>query len=418
MELKSLSDIDLRGKRVIFRTDYNVPLVTKNGRSEVGDDTRIEASLKSLRFLIRKKCKIIILSWLGRPGGKRDESLSMDPVARRLEELLKKPVKKLDESIGVHVVEEIAALKPGGILMLENIRFLPEEEHHDDSLAETLATYADCIVFEAFGQSHRDYPSTTGILSRLPSVCGYTMQSEVTTLHSVLASPAYPFVVLLGGAKISDKIDLITNLLPKADALLIGGALSHNFLKARGVKISASLIEGRSLDLKKHQKRLFTVAEDIMQSTRDTYVNLGPGLNIPKLVLPIDLVASPKEGPASKTRDVDLDSGRALPWNWMYMDIGPKTVELFSAVIKKAKMVFWNGPLGYIESPQFEVGTLAIAKCIAESPCKSIVGGGDTEGFLKRHKLYKSFDYVSTGGGAVLEFLSGKEFPVLKYLKK
>ncbi len=418
MKLKTLSDIDLRKKRVIFRTDYNVPLIEKNGRFSVGDDTRIATTLKSLRFLISKKSKVIILSWLGRPGGKRVDSLRMDPVARHLENLIKRPVKKLDVVSGPQVSQAIDTMKGGEILMLENVRFSPLEEHHDAALADEIASYADCVVFEGFGQSHRDFPSTTGIMARLPSVCGYTMEKEITTLHTLLAKPKYPFVVVLGGAKISDKIDLIKNLLPIADALLIGGALSHNFLKANGIKISASLIEGQSLDLKKHQKRLFTVAEEIMQSTKDTYVNLGRGLNIPKLVLPIDLVATPKNSPSSKTRVIDLQGKAALPWNWMYMDIGPKTVDLFESIIKNAKMVFWNGPLGYIENPQFEQGTLAVARAIGNSACKSIVGGGDTEGFLKKHQLSTTFDYVSTGGGAVLEYLSGVELPVLKYLTK
>ncbi len=418
MKLKSLSDIDLKGKRVLFRVAYDVPLVEKNGRLEVGDDTRIQTSIKTLRYLLARRCKIIILTWLGRPGGIVDTKYSLEPVARRLHEIIKKEVTLLDGVSGPEVARRISEMKAKDIVMLENVRFSPQEEHHEDALAQEVAGYADCVVFDAFAQSHRDYPSTTGILSRLPSVCGYDMAEEMNALQPLLAKPAYPFVVVLGGAKISDKIDLIQNLLPKADVVLIGGALAHNFLKARGIKIAASLVEGQSLELKREQKKLFAVAEDIMHSVSDTYVNLGPGLSIPKLVLPIDLVACSKVSSETRTKIIDLEGRTTLPWNWTYMDIGPQTAALYSSIIKKAKLIFWNGPLGYTEKREFAAGTLEVAKAIAGSKARSIVGGGDTEGFLREYRLKKSFSYVSTGGGAVLEFLSGRELPVLKYLKK
>lgn len=418
MKLKSLSDIDVKDKRVLLRVAYDVPLVERNGRLEVEDDTRIQTSIKTLRYLLSKRCKIIIVTWLGRPGGSVVSKYSLAPAARRLEQLIKKDVTLLDSVTGPDIEKKLSEMKPKDIVMLENVRFSPQEEHHDDVLAQTLAGYADCCVFEAFAQSHRDYPSTTGILSRLPSVCGYDMISEMTALEPLLAKPAYPFVVVLGGAKISDKIDLIKNLLPIADVVLIGGALAHNFLKARGIKIAASLVEGQSLELKREQKKLFAVAEDIMHSVQDTYVNLGPGISIPKLVLPIDLVAASKVSSESKTKIIDLEGRTTLPWNWMYMDIGPRTAALFSSIVKNAKTIFWNGPLGYVEDPEFVNGTLEVARAIAKSSARSIVGGGDTEGFIRQYKMKKSFNYVSTGGGAVLEFLSGREFPVLTYLQK
>jgi phosphoglycerate kinase len=418
MKLKRISDIDLKGKRVILRVAYDVPLGEKGGAYEVGDDTRIRVSLKSLRYLLSRRCKIIIVTWLGRPGGTVVQKYSLAPVAARLEELIKKPVPLVGQAGDPSVQKKLDAMKPGEIVMLENIRFSPLEERHDEKLGDTLAGYADAVVFDAFAQSHRDYPSTTGILSRLPSVCGTDMITEMNALQPLLKKPAYPFVVVLGGAKISDKIDLIQNLLPIADVVLIGGALAHNFLKARGIKIAASLVEGQSLQLKKEQKKLFAVAEDIMRTVGGTYVNLGPGLNIPKLVLPLDLTASSKILSDQKTKIISLEGRTTLPWNWMYMDIGPQTAALFSSIVKKAKTIFWNGPLGYVERPEFARGTLAVARAIAASPARSIVGGGDTEGFLREYKLKKSFDYVSTGGGAVLEFLSGRHLPVLPYLMK
>lgn len=403
---------------MLFRAAYDVVLEHEHGRIVVADDTRIRTSLASLRYLLKKKCRVVILTWLGRPGGKIVRDLRLDPVAKHLSHLIKKPVKKLDAVSGPIVEKEIARMKGGDIVMLENVRFSPWEEHHNDALADALAGYADCVVFEAFPQSHRDYPSTTGVLSRLPSICGTDMYTEITTLCGILEKPAYPFVVVLGGAKISDKIDLITHLLTVADAILIGGALSHNFLKARGIKIGGSLVEGQRLDLKKERKKLYTIAEEIMKKAGESYVNIAPGITVPKLVLPVDLVAAPDPKHPQTHHVVNIDGRDALPWNWMYMDIGPRTQQLFSRVIKKAEVVFWNGPLGFTEERAFAQGSIAIAKAIAESKARSIAGGGDTESFLRTYRLRSSFDYISTGGGAALELLAGKELPVLRYLSK
>ena len=418
MKLKGPNDFDLAGKRVILRVAYDVPLKKHGSGFVVTDDTRIRTSIKTLRFLLRKKCRVIIVTWLGRPGGKIVPDMRLDPVARCLSALLKKQVKKLDAIIGPVVDTELSKMKPGDVVMLENVRFSPWEEHHDMRLADELAKCADVVVFDAFAQSHRDYPSTSGLLARLPAVCGYDMLKEVETLGQLTGKPASPFIVILGGAKISDKIDLIKHLIHKADAILIGGALSHNFLKARGIKIAASLVEGQTLELKKERKRLFTIAEEIMKEVGTSHVNLGPGLNIPKLVLPLVLVAAQSSEKSKRIEVIELAGKTQLPWNWMYMDIGPQTCALYGRIIKKAKTIFWNGPLGYIEEKAFAQGSIAIAKAIAESKGRSIVGGGDTEAFLRTYRLRSKFDYVSTGGGAVLELLSGKELPVLKYLKR
>lgn len=418
MELKTLDDIDLKGKRVLFRVAYDVPLRKKGIGWTVADDSRIRATIPTLRQLIKKKCKVIILTYLNRPGGKVVEKDKLNPVAKSLSVLINRPVKKLDNCIGVEVERALSGMKPGDIVMLENVRFQAGEESGDESFSQTLSSYADCVVFDAFAQSHRDCPSVTGILSKLPSVCGINMIKEYAMLTSLLTKPKYPFVVVLGGAKISDKVETLTHLLPIADIILVGGAMAHNFLKAEGVKISASLIEDLPIDSKKRQQHMFTIAEEIIKKAKGIFVNLGSKQSIPKLVLPLDLIAASKAENLSQTQVVDLLGDHSLPWNWMYLDIGPKTIEYYSMVLKKAKTIFWNGPMGYFELDQFSTGTKAIAESIAANKGTTIVGGGDTEIAVKSLALQRKFSFLSTGGGASLHVLAGKELPVLKYLKK
>ena len=418
MKLKGLEDIDLKGKRVLFRTAYDVPMKKRSIGWSVADDSRIKATIPTLRYLIKKKCKVIILTWLNRPGGKVVEKDRLNPVAKSLAALIQRPVKKIDHCIGTEVEKAVLAMKPGDILMLENVRFMQGEESNDAAFAAQLASNADCIVFDAFAQSHRDCPSTTGILSLLPSTCGLNMIQEYTALTNLLAKPKYPFVVVMGGAKISDKVETLMHLLPIADIILVGGAMAHNFLKAEGVKISASLIEDLPIDSKKRQQHMFTVAEEILKEAKGIFVNLGSKQSIQKLVLPLDLVAASKAENLSHTQVVDLSGDHSLPWNWMYLDIGPKTIEYYSMILKKAKTIFWNGPLGYFELDQFSVGTKAIAESIAANKGTTIVGGGDTEIAVKSLALQRKFSFLSTGGGASLHVLAGKELPVLKYLKK
>ncbi len=418
MKLKSLDDIELKGKRVLFRTAYDVPMKKRGIGWSVADDSRIKATIPTLRYLIKKKCKIIILTWLNRPGGKTVEKDRLNPIAKSLATLIQRPVKKIDHCIGTEVEKAVLAMKPGDILMLENVRFMQGEESNDAAFAAQLASNADCIVFDAFAQSHRDCPSTTGILSLLPSTCGLNMIQEYTALTNLLAKPKYPFVVVMGGAKISDKIEALEHLLPIADTVLIGGAMAHNFLKAQGVKISASLVEDPPIDNKKRQQHMFELAEIILKKAKGTFVNLGNNQSIPKLVLPIDLVAASKAESYAETEVVDLLNERPLQWNWMYLDIGPKTVEMYSAILKKAKTIFWNGPLGYCELDAFCKGTRTIAASIAQNKGTTIVGGGDTEVVVKSFGLQKKFSFLSTGGGASFLILAGKQLPVLPFLTK
>lgn len=418
MKLKGLDDIDLKGKRVLLRVAYDVPLKRQGMGWTVADDSRIRATIPTLRYLLKKKCKIIILTYLNRPGGKVVEKDRLNPVAKCLSALINRPVKKLDATIGPEVTKTLELMKPCDIVLLENVRFEKGEENGDDTFAAQLASLGEVCVFDAFAQSHRDCPSTTGILSRLPSIAGINMVQEYTTLSNLLARPKYPFVVVMGGAKISDKIEALEHLLPIADIILIGGAMAHNFLKAQGIKIGASLVEDPPIDSKKRQQHMFELAEKLLGATKGIFVNLGPSLSIPKLVLPIDLVAASKAAALAKTEVVDMASEHPLPWNWMYLDIGPKTVEYYSTILKKAKTIFWNGPLGYCELERFSSGTRIVAKTIASNRSTTIVGGGDTEIVVKKFGLEKKYTMVSTGGGAAFQVLAGKELPVMPFLKK
>ncbi len=419
MKLKNLKDIDLREKRVLFRVAYDVPLVQLHGKWTVADDSRIKASLPSLKILLRNKCRVIILTWLGRPGGKYSEQYRIEPVARRLSELIAKPVKKLDAVAGPGVELAVSKMKGGDIVMLENVRFFPEEEAGKAEFAKKLSAFADCVVFDAFAQSHRDYPSTTGILSHLPSVAGLSMEKEIAALDALLHKPKCPFVVIMGGAKMSDKIETLQNLLGIADVILIGGAMAHNFLKAKGIKIGRSLVEDAARGQKRQRQRIYEIADSIMQKTKDTYVNLGAGLNIPKLVLPIDLRAASSLEPTATYEDISLENPlEHIHGTWMYLDIGPRTRELYGRIVAQARTVFWNGPLGYTEAPPYRDGTRDIARAIAKSKAVSILGGGDTEAAVRQLRMHKKFSFVSTGGGAALEFLAGKNLPVLQFLTK
>lgn len=418
--LKTLKDISLKNKRVLLRTAYDVPVEKRGARWVVSDDTRIATSIPTLKHLLKNNCKIVILTWLGRPAGKPDDKLKLDPVAKRLSELIHRPVKKLNDCIGPDVDRVLAAMKPKDIVLLENVRFHPEEEARNEKFSQKLSALGECVVFEAFAQSHRDYPSTTGILKTLPSVAGIHMEKELSALQSLMKKPKVPFIVILGGAKISDKIETLRKFLSLADVILIGGAMAHNFLKVQGIKIGASYIEkDAALTPKKETQSILQTAEELLAKTKDTFVNLGPGLNVPKLVLPLDFVAaSSKDGKSIETKVISVEQNSSMPRDWMYLDIGPKTVAYYTSIIKKAKTIFWNGPLGYFESDQFCAGTKGVAKAIIQSKAVSVLGGGDTQSFAKKYRLAKKFTFVSTGGGASLELLSGKEFPVLPYLLK
>jgi len=383
MSVKDLKNI--KGKRVLVRVDFNVPL-SKDGKT-VEDDTRIKASLPTIKLLVDAGARVLLASHLGRPKG-RDPKQSLAPCAARLGELMGKKVVMAPDCVGPETEKLAKALKDGEILMLENVRFHAEEEKNDPAFSKQLAALAEIYVNDAFGSAHRAHSSTEGVTKFLrPSVAGLLLQKEIESFDKVLGSPARPFVAVLGGAKVSDKIGVIENLLGKVDALLVGGAMAYTFLKARGEPVGKSKTEDDKLEL----------ARSLLEKAKARKV---------RLVLPVDHVVADDFKAEAKTQTVEK-----IPDGWMALDIGPKTVTAFADEIKKAKTVVWNGPLGVFEMASFAKGTLEIAKAIAASGAVSVVGGGDSVSAVNQSGLAAKFTHISTGGGASLELLEGKVLP-------
>lgn len=388
MKKKTVRDIDVSGKRVLMRVDFNVPL---GEDGSILDDRRIRAALPTIEYLLDKGAKLILVSHLGRPKG-FDPAFKMDNVARRLSELLGKPVRKLDSCVGPEVKQAVEEMKPGDVIMLENVRFYDGETKNDPEFARQLAELADIYVNDAFGTAHRAHASTVGVAKYLPAVAGFLMEKELEFLGKVISEPDKPFVVILGGAKVSDKIGVIDNLLNKADTLLIGGGMLFTFLKAKGFEIGKSLLDAEHLDY----------AKGVLEKAGD------------KIVLAEDVVVADKIAPDASYKTVPVDS---IPPDWIGVDIGPRSVETFSNYIKNAKTIFWNGPMGIYEIEIFAEGTKGIARAVAESPALSIVGGGDIAAALEELSYAEKISHISTGGGASLEFIEGKELPGVAVLQ-
>ena len=389
---KSVEDIDVSGKKVIVRCDFNVPQ-DENGR--ITDDKRIVAALPTIKYLLEHNAAVILCSHLGRPKGEFKMKYSLAPVAERLSELLGQKVTLAKDVIGEDAKKLAAALKPGEAMLLENVRFHEEEEKNDPAFAKELASMAEIYVNDAFGTAHRAHASTAGIADYLPAVCGFLIQKEISIMGKALADPARPFVAILGGAKVSDKIGVINNLIEKCDTIIIGGGMSYTFMKAMGKEIGTSLCEEDKLDL----------AKDLMKKAEDKGV---------KLLLPVDTVCA--DHFAADATPVVYDAG-ALPADMMGLDIGPKTIELFSDAVKDAGTVVWNGPMGVFEFDAFAVGTKAVAKAIAASHAVSIIGGGDSAAAVEKLGFADKMTHISTGGGASLEFLEGLELPGIACLE-
>ena len=381
---KSIEDISVAGKKVLVRCDFNVPL--KEG--VITSDKRIVAALPTIRYLLDQGAAVILCSHLGRPKGEVMPEYSLAPVAARLSELLGRPVQMAKDVVGPDAAAKAAALQPGQLLMLENVRFEKGETKNDPELAKKFASLAEIYVNDAFGSAHRAHASTAGVADYLPAVCGYLIQKEITVMGKALADPKRPFVAILGGAKVSDKIGVIENLLDKVDTLIVGGGMAYTFLKAQGHAIGASLCEEDKLDL----------ARQMLQKAEKLGV---------RLLLPVDNVAGDKFDANCAVQVVDDE----IPEGWMGMDIGPKTVELYCAAVKGAGTVVWNGPMGVFEFDQFAKGTLAVASAVAESGAVSIIGGGDSAAAVTKLGFADKMTHISTGGGASLEFLEGKELP-------
>ena len=384
MNKKSIKDIDIRGKRVIMRVDFNVPM----DKGVVTDDKRIRASLPTIQYVLEQGASLVLMSHLGRPKGTGFEpEFSLKPASEVLAKLLGKPVQMAPDCVGPEVEAMAKALKPGEVLLLENVRFHKEEEKNDPAFAKKLAALGDVYCCDAFGSAHRAHASVEGIAHQLPvAVAGFLMEQELEYLGRATLNPERPYIAILGGAKISDKIAVIENLLTKCDKLIIGGGMANTFLAAKGYNMADSLVEPTSID------------------TAKTLIANAGG----KLLLPVDAVIADKFDAEANSRVVDADK---VPNGWRIMDIGPKSLAAFSEALKGAKLVVWNGPMGVFEMPKFAEGTFAIAKLLAKSGATTVIGGGDSASAVKKAGVAKQMTHVSTGGGASLEFLEGKVLP-------
>lgn len=393
MNIKTVKDLDVKGKRVLVRVDFNVPL---NENKVITDDTRIRAAVPTIRFLADRGAKVILASHLGRPKGQPDKKYSLAPVAAKLSEILGKPVQFARDCVGEEARKVVSGLREGDIALLENLRFHAGEEKNEPGFVKELASLADIYVNDAFGTAHRAHASTAGVAGILPSAAGFLMEKEVEYLSKALSNPVRPFVAIIGGAKVSDKIGVIENLLEKVDTLIIGGGMANTFLKAKGYAMGKSLVEDDKVGL----------AAETMEKAAARGVNL---------LLPTDLTVAESVSPEAPHKVVAKDQ---VPADWAAVDIGPDTARAFAEAVRDANTIVWNGPMGVFEMEHFSKGTEAVAKAVAESHGTSIVGGGDSVAAVKKMGVAEKVSHISTGGGASLEFLEGVELPGIKALEQ
>ncbi|MBO2518326.1 MULTISPECIES: phosphoglycerate kinase [Limnochorda] len=386
MQVQAVDQLPVEGKRVLVRVDFNVPL-SEDGT--ITDDTRIRAALPTIQHLLDRGAAVILMSHLGRPKGQVVESLRLDPVADRLGELLGRPVRKVNDCVGPEAEAAAQALKPGEVLLLENLRFHPEEEKNDAAFAQKLASLADAYVNDAFGAAHRAHASTEAVARLLPSAAGFLMLKEIQIMGGALENPNRPFLAILGGAKVSDKIGVIQNLLDKVDVLAIGGGMGYTFLKAKGYEVGQSLLDEERVEL----------ARQLIQQAEAKQV---------RLLLPVDVVVASEISPDAETQVVPADQ---IPADKQGLDIGPETAKLLADEVRKARTIIWNGPLGVFEVEPFARGTRAVAMAMAQADAVTIIGGGDSAAAVEQMGVAHRMTHVSTGGGASLEFLEGKTLP-------
>ncbi len=391
MNKKTIKDIDLRGKKVLVRCDFNVPM---DGSKNITDNTRIVAALPTIKYLLENNCAVILCSHLGRPKGEFKPEFSLQPVAKELSKLLGKEVIMAKDVIGEDATSKAKNLKEGEILLLENVRYHREETDNDPEFAKKLANLAEIYVNDAFGTAHRAHASTAGVAQYLPAVSGFLIEKELQFLGNAITNPERPFVAILGGAKVSDKIGVIDSLLEKVDTLMIGGGMAYTFFKAQGYGVGNSLCELDKLDL----------AKELMAKAEEKGV---------KLMLPVDTKIGKEFKPDTESKTV---AWTEIPDEWEGFDIGEKTINMFSEELKTAKTVVWNGPLGLFEFDQFAIGTNSIAKVLSEIDATTIIGGGDSAAAVKKAGLESKMTHISTGGGASLEFLEGKKLPGIECL--
>ncbi|MDN4072149.1 phosphoglycerate kinase [Fictibacillus terranigra] len=386
MNKKTVRDIDVNGKVVFCRVDFNVPM--ENGK--ITDDTRIRAALPTIQYLTEQGAKVLLASHLGRPKGQVVEELRLTQVAQRLSDLLGKEVLKTDEAYGEEVKKALASIDNGGVILLENVRFYPGEEKNDPELAKKFAEFADVYVNDAFGAAHRAHASTEGVAKHLPAVAGFLMEKELDVLGKALSDPDRPFTAIIGGAKVKDKIDVINNLLDKVDNLIIGGGLGYTFIKALGHDVGKSLLEEDKIE----------TAKGFMEKAKEKGVNF---------LIPEDILVADDFSNDANTKVVSIDS---IPSDWEGLDIGTKTIEKYQNTIKNSKLVIWNGPMGVFEIEAFSKGTRSVAEALAEAKdTYSVIGGGDSAAAVEKFGLADQMSHISTGGGASLEFMEGKELP-------
>ena len=419
MNPKKLNATAVKNKKVLLKVDYNTPTKTNRNKKVVMDDTRIKITIPTLEFLIDQKAKIIITSHFGRPGGKVVEELRMDPIAAHLGKLINKKITKIDVSVGKEAQQAVDQMQPGDILMLENSRFNVGEKKNDLQFAKDLASLADIFVNDAFSASHRAHASVVGVTKYLPAFAGFALYEEVEMLSNLIRKPKQPFVAIVGGAKISDKVEAIRNLSQIADVVLVGGGVANNFIKAEGIDVFHSYLEDKPADIKKEKISFVAVAEELIENTKQEKMLLHGYIPLPKIIYPSDVIAAddidhPKDKKVIDLTNGDIDERKK---GWMYLDIGPRTQRLFRDIILEAQTIFWNGPMGVFEQPDFAEGTKAVATAIAKSSAQTILGGGDTINAIHHLGLENRYDYLSAAGGASLEFLGKKTLPGLEPLK-
>ncbi|MBD9158844.1 MAG: phosphoglycerate kinase [Clostridiales bacterium] len=392
MNKKTIKDIDLKGKKVLVRCDFNVPL---DENQNITDNTRIVAALPTIKYLLENNCSVVLCSHLGRPKGEVKPEFSLKPVAKELSRLLDKEVIMAKDVVGEDATSKAKALQPGQILLLENVRFHREETDNDPEFSKKLASMAEIFVNDAFGAAHRAHSSTVGVASYLPAVSGLLIEKELQFLGNALNNPERPFVAILGGAKVSDKIGVIDSLLEKVDTLMIGGGMAYTFFKAQGYEVGNSICEVDKLDL----------AKEAMAKAKERGV---------KLMLPVDTKVGKEFKPDTESKVV---AWTEIPEGWEGFDVGPKTIEMFKEELQKAKTVVWNGPLGLFEFDQFAIGTNEIAETLSKIDATTIIGGGDSAAAVRKAGLQDKMTHISTGGGASLEFLEGKKLPGIECLQ-
>ncbi len=393
MTIRTVNQIELKGKRLFIRVDFNVP---QDEKGAISDETRILLSLPTIRFAIRAGGKVLLASHLGRPKGKRDRKYSLAPVAERLSQLLEEKVTLAKDCIGEEVQKQIDGMREGEVLLLENLRFHPEEEKNDEAFSRALASLCDVYINDAFGAAHRAHASTVGITYFVKTVgAGFLMMKEIESLQKALVNPQKPYVAIMGGAKVSDKIGVIQNLLDKVTTLLVGGGMAYTFLKAKGFNVGKSLVEEDQIPF----------SLQLLERARGKI----------KFILPSDHLAAERMDTSAKSKVVKSEE---IPSDWVCLDIGPETVESFSEEIRSAKTIVWNGPMGVFEMEPFSHGTFAIAKAVAISSAFSIVGGGDSVAAVNKAGLADHISHISSGGGAALEFLEGRKLPGIEALRR